>query len=117
MNLNDRSQKGLSQLMSESDSKKHSHGHHPKGPSNPNRPSSSSSSSSAARSQQRAAELVFDGGQIPDESNVKVNKHRDQVEYTKSMPNFLEKMKQQALARRGLTAEQDLATRQRDSKV
>lgn len=62
-----------------------------------------------SRSQQRAAELVFNDGQIPDESNVKINKHRDQVEYTKSMPNFLEKMKQQALARRGLTAEQDLA--------
>lgn len=59
-------------------------------------------------SQQRAADLVFDGGHVPDESNVKVNKHRDTVEFTKSMPNFLQKMKEQALARRGLTLEQDL---------
>jgi hypothetical protein len=66
------------------------------------------SAAAAARSQQRAADLVFDGGQIPDESNVKVNKHRDQIEYTKSMPNFLQQMKAQALARRGVTAEQDL---------
>lgn len=67
----------------------------------------------SSRSAQKAADLVFDGGRVPDET-AKVNKHRDSLEFQKSaIPNFLQVMKEQALKKRGVTVEQDLETAQK----
>lgn len=77
------------------------------------RPKGRTSETMSNRSAQKAAELVFEGGRVPDET-AKVHKHRESLEFQKSaIPNFLQVMKEQALKKRGVTVEQDLETAQK----